>query len=92
MTTVQIHDLPQSRELDCQAMSAVRGGLMSLPGPSGLPGLAGVANVNVGVNLNQQIIQMQAINVNALNNIGVIGANLGFKLKLDPSQYARTGF
>ena len=44
------------------------------------------ANVNVGVN--QNIIQVQNIEVNALNNIGVIGASFPFHLDVSPKQRA----
>ena len=81
MSSLMIHDLPRSDELDRQAMAKVRGG------NSWLKGLGPIANVNVGVN--QNIAQMQNVQVNALNNIGVIGA--GFvppDLNVSPSQWA----
>ena len=61
----------------------------SVPGAGGswLAGLGPVANVNVGVN--QNITQLQNVQVNALNNVGVIGA--GFvppNLTVSPSQWA----
>ncbi len=81
MSTLMIHDLSQSRELDRKAMTTVRGG------NSWLAGLGPVANVNVDVN--QDIAQLQNIEVNALNNIGVIGAGFGpLKLDINPSQWA----
>lgn len=56
-------------------------------GNSWLKGLGSIANVNVGVN--QNIAQMQNVEVNALNNAGVIGAGFGpLKLDVSPSQWA----
>jgi len=81
MSTITIRDLDQTRELDHSAMSAVRGGsfgLSELRGP--------FANVNVAVN--QNIVQLQNIDVNALNNIGVIGASFPFHLDVSPKQRA----
>ena len=81
MSNIMIHDLPRSDELDRKAMSKVRGG------NSWLKGLGPVANVNVDVN--QNIAQLQNIEVNALNNVGVIGAGFGpLKLDVSPSQWA----
>ncbi|WP_420473463.1 hypothetical protein [Noviherbaspirillum sp. ST9] len=81
MSNLMIHDLPRSDELDRQAMARVRGG------NSWLKGLGPIANVNVGVN--QNIAQMQNVEVNALNNIGVLGAGFGpLKLDVSPSQWA----
>ncbi|RZI42837.1 hypothetical protein EGT07_12695 [Herbaspirillum sp. HC18] len=81
MSNLTIHDLPRSDELDRKAMTEVRGG------NSWLSGLGPVANVNVDVN--QNIAQVQNIEVNALNNVGVIGAGFGpFKLDVKPSQWA----
>lgn len=81
MSQLMIHDLPCSNELDRKAMSGVRGG------NSWLQGLGPVAKVNVDVN--QNIAQLQNINVNALNNVGVIGAGFGpLKLDVSPSQWA----
>ena len=62
MSSIAIADLAHSAELDSHAMSAVRGGRN---------------DVSVNVNLNQQIGQFQQINIDVLNNNGVIGA--GFK-------------
>jgi hypothetical protein len=80
MSTIMIRDLAQSRDLDRRAMSTVRGGYFrfSESGP--------FANVNVGVN--QNIIQVQNIEVNALNNVGVIGASFPFHLDVSPKQRA----
>jgi len=81
MTTLAIRDLPRADELDRSAMSTVRGG------NSWLQGLGPIANVNVGVN--QNITQIQNVEVNALNNVGVIGAGFGpLALNVSPSQWA----
>ena len=81
MSNIIIHDLAKSQDLDRKAMSSVRGG------NSWLAGLGPVANVNVGVN--QNIAQFQNIEVNALNNVGVIGAGFGpLRLDINPSQWA----
>lgn len=82
--TLAIHDLPHSRELDRQARCRVRGGFRSLQemGPF----------ANVQVNVNQNINQNQVVSVNALNNVGVIGADFGFpRLNVSPVQAASTG-
>ena len=81
MSNITIHDLAKHRELDGRAMSAVRGG------NSWLAGLGPVANVNVDID--QNIVQLQNIKVDALNNVGVIGA--GFvapHLNVSPTQWA----
>lgn len=81
MSNLTIQDLPRSDELDQKSMSKVRGG------NSWLKGLGPIANVNVDVN--QNIAQLQNIEVNALNNVGVIGAGFGpLKLDVSPSQWA----
>ncbi|HJV81799.1 hypothetical protein [Noviherbaspirillum sp.] len=81
MSNIVIHDLAGSRELDGKALSCIRGG------NSWMKGLGPVANVNVDVN--QNIAQLQNINVNALNNVGVIGAGFGpLKLDVSPAQFA----
>jgi hypothetical protein len=77
MSSLTIRDLPCSTELDHCTMSAVRGGFL------------GDAKVNVNLNVDQKIAQMQDIDVNVLNNNGMIGA--GFeapKLNLDVMQKA----
>ena len=77
---LSIHDLPESTELDSQAMAAVSGG-------KSLSELGPFANVNV--NIDQDIAQFQQIEVNALNNIGILGADLGgLNLDVSPSQWA----
>ncbi|NEX63305.1 hypothetical protein [Noviherbaspirillum galbum] len=84
MSKLVIGDLPDSQELDREAMTVVRGG------NSWLAGLGPIANVNVGVN--QNITQLQNVQVNALNNVGVIGPNFGgLKLDVSPSQWANAG-
>jgi len=86
MSSIMIRDLAQSKELDREAMSAVRGG------NSWLQGLGPVANVNVNVGVDQSIIQLQNVNVNALNNVGVIGAGFGpLNLAVNPKQIALAG-
>ncbi|OWW22274.1 hypothetical protein [Noviherbaspirillum denitrificans] len=81
MSNLTIQDLPRADDLDDKAMSKVRGG------NSWLQGLGPVANVNIDVN--QNISQLQNIEVNALNNIGVLGAGFGpLKLDVSPSQWA----
>ena len=81
MSTITIRDLGASRDLDRKAMSAVRGG------NSFLAGLGPVANIDIDVN--QNIAQLQNIEVNALNNVGVIGAGFGpLKLDNNPMQFA----
>jgi hypothetical protein len=75
MSSILINDLAGQRELDSGAMAAVRGGY-AMP------------SVNVNVNLDQKIAQFQDIQVNVLNNNGVIGA--GFtapSLSLSPVQW-----
>jgi hypothetical protein len=77
MTAIVIQDLATRHTLDSSAMARVRGGI-AMP------------NVNVNVNLDQKIGQFQNIQVNVLNNNGVIGA--GFtapSLALNPVQWGR---
>lgn len=84
MSSITIGDLSRDEDLDRRAMQSVRGG------NSWLQGLGPIANVNVGVN--QNITQLQNVEVNALNNVGVIGAGFGpFALNVSPSQWANTG-
>jgi hypothetical protein len=85
MSSLMIHDLAQSKELDTKAMSAVRGG--SLGPVANLP----FANVNVNVDIDQTIQQFQQVQVSALNNVGVIGANFGFQLGVSPVQSVAAG-
>jgi hypothetical protein len=82
MSSIVIHDLTRSKELDATAMSAVRGG--SLGPIANLP----FANVNVNVDIDQTIQQFQQVQVAALNNVGVIGADFGFSLGVNPIQSA----
>jgi hypothetical protein len=87
MSSIMIHDLSHSRELDRHAMSDVRGG-----GNTSLASAGSLANINVAVNTNENIVQYQNVQVNALNDIGVLGANLGpIHLNVNPAQYASTG-
>jgi hypothetical protein len=62
MSSIQIHDLEHSEVLDNKSMSTVRGGASWGP------------NVNVNLNVDQKIVQVQDIDLNVLNNNGVIGA------------------
>jgi hypothetical protein len=81
MANIAIHDLQGSRQLDGKAMARVHGG------NSWLAGLGPVANVNIDIN--QNIQQLQNVEVNALNNVGIIGAGFGpLKLDVSPSQWA----
>ena len=84
MSSITIRDLAHTETLDSKAMSDVRGGKLGFPN-------APLANVNVNVDIDQTIAQFQQIEVNALNNIGVIGADLGFKLDLKATQVANAG-
>jgi hypothetical protein len=63
MSSLMIHDLAQSRDLAAADMSAIRGGHSWDP--------------TVNISVAQNIAQLQDIDVNVLNNNGVIGA--GFK-------------
>jgi hypothetical protein len=75
MSTIHIQDLSASHALDRHAMAGLRGGI-AMP------------NVNVNLNLDQKIGQFQNIQVDVLNNNGVIGA--GFtapRLALSPTQW-----
>ena len=83
MSSIIVRDLALTQELDGKSMTAVRGG------NSWLQGLGPVANVNV--NVNQNIAQLQSINVNTLNNVGVIGSGFGpLNIDVNPSQWAAT--
>ncbi|MEX3812279.1 hypothetical protein AB3X96_18765 [Paraburkholderia sp. BR13439] len=89
MSSLMIRDLPGARELDRRTMSGIAGGTGSnvpMPsGPGGLGSLAGIANVNVNVNVTQNLAQQQIVNVAALNDIGFIGSDVVLpKLKVDP--------
>ncbi len=74
MSSIMIRDLSHSKELDRSEMSAVHGGT----------GYGKFADVKVNVGIVQNMVQYQNIEVNALNNIGVLGANLP-QLNLDVS-------
>jgi len=85
---LSIKDLPASLELDHQAMTEVSGGFFT-------PGAFADVDINIGID--QNIVQVQNVQVSALNNIGVLGADLGpLNLNVNPSQYAAnyagTGF
>ena len=77
---LSIKDLPESQELDHQAMTEVTGGYF-------VPGAFADVDINIGID--QDIVQVQNVQVSALNNIGVLGADLGaLNLAINPSQYA----
>jgi hypothetical protein len=79
MSSIVVRDLSHSKELDRRAMSAVSGG----------QGYGPYANVNVNVGILQNIEQLQNVQVNTLNNVGVIGANFDAPtIKVDPKQFA----
>ena len=87
MSSLVIRELAPGTALDRRAMTAVRGGSSSLGS-----GYGPIANINVSPTVTQNIEQIQVVNVNALNNIGYIGAGFGpLNLKVNPSQYANTG-
>ncbi|MBS1191774.1 MAG: hypothetical protein H6R10_3566 [Rhodocyclaceae bacterium] len=87
MSTLMIRDLAHQRELDDPACRAVRGGAGRPLGPT----VAG-SFANVEVNVNQNINQFQDVRVNALNNVGVIGADFGpLRLDVSPLQRATAG-
>jgi hypothetical protein len=88
MSSIMIQDLSQTRDLDRRAMSAVRGGTGISSNPW-LQGKGPVASPTVNVNVNQSIQQLQYVNVEALNHIGVLGANLGpLGFEVNPTQWA----
>lgn len=84
MSTIMIHDLAHDADLDRRALASIRGG------NSWLQGLGPIANINVGIN--QNITQLQNVEVNALNNIGMLGAGFGpLKLNVSPTQWSNAG-
>jgi hypothetical protein len=84
MSSIVIGELARSTQMDRKALTAVRGGFPSLSS------LGSLANVNVGIS--QNIFQLQNVQVNALNNVGVIGAGFGpLALNVNPSQFANLG-
>lgn len=81
--SILIRDLEHSKQLDSRAASRVRGGNARFKAM----GLF----ANVDVDINQNIVQVQDIEVNALNNIGFIGAGFGtLELDISPRQFAST--
>ncbi|WP_028220351.1 hypothetical protein [Paraburkholderia oxyphila] len=87
MSSIVIRELAPGTELDRRAMSALRGGSSNT-----VSGIGSIANINVSPTVEQNIEQIQVVNVNALNNIGYIGAGFGpLNLKVSPSQYANAG-
>ncbi|WP_420996699.1 hypothetical protein ACKI2N_011450 [Cupriavidus sp. 30B13] len=83
MSSIIVRDLALNQELDSKSLAKVRGGTNSW-----MQGLGPVANVNV--NVSQNIAQLQSINVNTLNNVGVIGSGLGLAVNVNPAQWAAT--
>ncbi|QGZ64705.1 hypothetical protein [Paraburkholderia acidisoli] len=91
MSSLVIRELAPATALDRGAMAAVRGGSGGAVYGLG-PGSGPIANIVVAPHIEQNIDQVQVVSVNALNNIGYIGAGFGpLNLKIDPSQYANTG-
>ncbi|HXZ08554.1 MAG TPA: hypothetical protein VEI25_10890 [Paraburkholderia sp.] len=90
MSSIMIQDLPRARELDRHAMLSVRGGTGSTAGGPWMQGLGPVASPTVNVAVNQSINQLQYVNVEALNNIGVLGADLGpVNFNVNPTLWAK---
>lgn len=88
MSTLTISNLEQDHLLDRDAMGAIRGG-SSGGGNSWMQGLGPIANVNVGVDVIQNVTQLQKVDVQTLNNVGSIGP--GFTLpsmNVSPVQFA----
>ena len=83
MSSIIVRDLAASRDLDQKSLCAIRGGTdwLNKVGNSG-------PLANVTININQSVQQLQQVNVAALNNNNVIGANLsGIKIGVDPKQW-----
>jgi hypothetical protein len=78
MKTILIKDLDRNELLDAKAMSAVRGGH------------SWGRDVSVNLNVNQSLVQVQDVDLNVLNNNGVIGA--GFTGPTVNLAAAQTGF
>ncbi|SNT34893.1 hypothetical protein SAMN06265795_12735 [Noviherbaspirillum humi] len=90
MSTLIIEDIPARREMGTDQLAAVRGGYAAPAALDALGGLGKVADVNI--NISQNIQQLQNVQVNALNNVGVIGAGFVMpKLEVSPSQWANAG-
>jgi len=83
MSSIIVSDLAVSKDLDQKSLCAIRGGtdwLNKVGGGSSMP--------NVTININQSVQQLQEVNVAALNNNNIIGANLsGIKIGVDPKQW-----
>jgi hypothetical protein len=78
MSSITIRDLAHSASLDTRALASVRGG--SAWGP----------DVKVNLTVNQQIAQLQKVDLNVLNNNGVIGPGFtGPTIALSPEQWAQ---
>ena len=86
MSSIVIRELEPGRALDRQALARVRGGANA-----SLTSFGPEVNVNVGVS--QNIVQNQAVVVDAFNNNAIIGAGVSpFQLNVSPAQLASTGF
>jgi hypothetical protein len=83
MSSLIVRDLAASKDLDHKSLSAIRGGTDWLNKVG-----SGGPLANVTINVNQSVQQLQEVNVAALNNNNVIGANLsGIKIAVDPKQW-----
>jgi len=83
MSSIIVSDLAVSKDLDQKSLCAIRGGTDWLNKVGSSSPLA-----NVTININQSVQQLQEVNVAALNNNNVIGANLsGIKIGVDPKQW-----
>ncbi len=81
MSSIIVRDLAVSKDLDQKSLCAIRGGTDWLNKMGG-------NGPNVTININQSVQQLQEVNVAALNNNNVIGANLsGIKIGVDPKQW-----
>ncbi|RDK06022.1 hypothetical protein [Cupriavidus lacunae] len=83
MSTILVRDLALSKELDRASLCAVRGGNSWLS--RGIGDVGPLANVTV--NVNQNIAQLQAINVNTLNG-SFVGPGAGpVRVNVNPAQW-----
>lgn len=83
MSSIIVRDLAASKELDRKSLCAIRGG-SSADWLSKL----GSAGPLVNITINQSVQQLQQVNVAALNNNKIIGADLGnIKIGVNPSQW-----
>ncbi|MGO4303889.1 MULTISPECIES: hypothetical protein [unclassified Cupriavidus] len=83
MSSIIVRDLAASKDLDRKSLCAIRGGTDWLNKVANVGPLA-----NVNININQSVQQFQQVNVAALNNNTLIGADLGHvKIGVNPSQW-----